>query len=127
MQRDAPPTTLKRWLGQVAASGSIIDFDSQVVIHHIAGRKARQDGYQVGHLLILPLTPEQHGWIDMGNAGLEELKMRYEGVNLALFDPEIEVMSLHEFEMFLWSQVLNRVPLSGWDEELKAARNWTRS
>ena len=124
---EAPPTVLKRWRELVRSSGSIIDRDSQVIIHHIAGRKAKQDGYQVGHLLILPLTPDQHGWIDMGNAGLDELKMNYEVANLHLFDPEIEAMSLHKFEMFLWGQVVSRVPLSGWDQELSAARNWTRS
>ena len=127
MQAEAPPVALKTWRELVRSSGSIIDHDSQVVIHHIAGRSAKQDGYQVGHLLILPLTPRQHFWIDMGAAGLDELKMHYEVSNMQLFDPEIEAMSLHEFEMFLWGQVLGRVPLSGWNEELSAAKNWTRS
>ena len=128
MRGETPPISLKRWLGLVASSGSIIDWDSQVIIHHIAGRKAKQDGYQVGHILVLPLTPQQHDWIHMGgDAGLENLTMHYGLANLALFDPEIETMSLAKFEMFLWSQVLNRVPLPGWDVEISAASNWTRS
>ena len=127
MKVEKPPTALKRWMEQVRDSGSIIDHRTPCQIHHIAGRTAKQDGYQVGHLLILPLSVQQHQWIDEGSLGLEELKTHYELANLALFDPEIEPMSLHEFEMFLWSQVVNRVPLSGWDVELTAARNWTRS
>ena len=127
MHTEAPPITLKNWRERVRSLGSIIDHDSQVVIHHIAGRTARQDGYQVGHLLILPLTPRQHEWIDMGAAGLDELKMHYEVANMQLFDAEIEAMSLHTFEMFLWSQMVKRAPPDGWDEELHAARQWRRA
>ena len=127
MKFEKTPAILQPWTEFVRATGSILNYERPCQIHHIAGRKAKQDGKQVGHLLILPLTPPQHRWVDQGHAGLDEMKLAYWGAHPDMVFGSIEDMRLHEFEMFLWEEMLIRVALEDFDDYLAAARNWTRS
>ena len=54
---------VKRWMTQVAESGSIVSGDSEVILHHCAGVSAKSNKVCVGPFWILPLTPQEHDWI----------------------------------------------------------------
>ena len=54
---------VKRWMTQVADSGSIVSGDSEVILHHCAGVTAKSNKVLVGPFWILPLTPQEHDWI----------------------------------------------------------------
>lgn len=127
MKFEKTPAVLKPWTGMVRATGSILNYQRPCEIHHIAGRKAKQDKKSVGHFLILPLTREQHRWVDDGSRGLDDMKLSYWAAHPSMVFSGIEDMRLHEFEMFLWEEMLLRVQLEDFDDYLIAARNWTRS
>ena len=69
---DQPNAEQKRWMDVVRSQGCIFGYeDSEVQIHHVAGRAASHCKIHIGHWFIIPCT-------DLGHRELEKLSHREE-------------------------------------------------
>ena len=100
-----PNAAQKRWREAVRREGSAISYDLPCEIHHPAGRTAKQDKIPIGHWFVIALSPEEHHLIDHGEAGLRELKGRYQLWHQSVEEDRYKDLSLHAFEKFLFSNI----------------------
>ena len=131
MKSDQPTAKEKRWRETVRLVGSIVSGFipfQQRQVHHIAGRTAMVHigPTRIGHMLILPLSGEEHRLIDRGQSGLYELKDRFYVVHGSERMSEIEVMTLHEFERYLFSRLCEVVTFPFGDEAYELCIRWHR-
>ena len=124
MKSDQPNAKEKKWREQTRMVGSIVSGSRPCQVHHIAGRKARQDRLPIGHALILPLYYSEHAMIDLGLGGLKELK---NARDCWRGDGDLtEPMSLHEFEKYLFSQLCEVIKFPFGDDVYQACMRWHR-
>jgi hypothetical protein len=123
MRFEKPNEKQRKFREKVRATGSCISRqNSQIEIHHPAGRTAQQDGIAIGHWFILPLAHHEHKLIDQGATGLEELKMIFSSrSDILVWD-----LSLHEFEKFLYQRVIDSLDEKPEDEIISAIMGWSR-
>lgn len=107
---DNPSGMQKSWREWVRATGSILDYRTPCEIHHPAGRTAVQDKVPIGHWFLLPLTKQQHSWVDDGIEGLDMMKAIYQTGHGFDDADVIDDMTLHEFERYLFEKVIDRAP-----------------
>lgn len=108
MKFDPPNAIQKLWREKVRVAGSCIDGGhNQIQIHHPFGRTARVKSVgNIGHFCILALDPYHHALIDKGSAGLRDLKNEYIAYHPGV---DLDDLSLHEFEKFLFAKSLTRL------------------
>lgn len=105
-----PNAEQRRWRELVRKEGSVLTRLGSCEIHHPIGRTAKIKGVgNIGHWFILALTPDEHRWIDQGNAGLDRLKDNYRLWNM--IPGELEDFTLHEFEKFLFKRMCRKFNL----------------
>lgn len=126
MNQDQPGTLQASWREWVRATGSILDYRMPCEIHHPAGRTAGQDKVPIGHWFILPLTTQQHKWVDDGIEGLDLLKATYQ-TGHGFDDADVILdMTLHEFERYLFEKVLDRLEAPFDKQTRDAIQEWHR-
>ena len=126
MKFGKPNAQQQRWREEVREHGSVISGRSlHTQIHHPAGRTAKHDKIPIGHAFVLPLAPDEHRLIDTGRDGLELLKFDY-----AALHPDtpvnVEPMSLHEFEKWLFARMCLKVKFPFSDDCYWAIQRWHR-
>lgn len=130
MDFEQPNAADRDWREEVRAHGSILS-RQRAEIHHPIGRtaKAKIDGVSqnIGHKFILPLAPGEHRLVDKGSAGLATLKDIY-FFHKGYPDEEEQIlsMSLHEFEKYLFAQLIEIVRPPFNKEVTEAILSWHR-
>ena len=126
--KNEPPNALElSWREMVRLQGSCLTGYVPCQIHHVAGRTARHNKIKMGHLLILPLTYDEHHLVDAGRSGLHEIKDRWYSFNDDKDYGTIEEMTLHQFEKYLFEFVVcarTRFPFG--KAAMDACRDWHR-
>ena len=124
MKFDKPNKKQHDWRENVRMVGSIVSGSRPCQIHHVAGRRAKQDKHPIGHALILPLYYSEHTQIDQGLSGLRELK---NARDCWRGDGDLtEPMSLHEFEKYLFSQLCQVIKFPFGEVVYRACLDWHR-
>ena len=126
MKSEAPTALEKSWREMVRQSGSVLTGLHPCQIHHVAGRTARHRKIKMGHMLILPLTYDEHHLVDEGRSGLHEIKNRWYSYNEDRDYETIEEMSLHEFEKYLFERVCDGLWFPFGDAAYAACLDWHR-
>lgn len=123
-----PPTPQEvAWRERVRDTGSILSGKRPIIqIHHPAGRTAKHNKQFIGHRFILPLSASEHRLVDEGRSGLMELKEYYWGYHGSWDFDKVMLLTLHEFEKYLFAKLCTKLPFPFDDDIFEAIMDWHR-
>ena len=113
-----------RWRENVRSLGCVITHDPRCVIHHPAGRTAKHQKTPIGHEFVLPVSHDIHVLIHKHDPW--NVKHQWLNYNFERDHEQIEPMTLHEFEKYLFAVVCNKVRFPFGEDLYLKIMDWHR-
>lgn len=124
MNWNEPNAKQKAWREEVRGLGCIVTHCGPPEIHHPAGRTSMHRKIAIGHAWVLPLRHDVHVLVTKQDPW--NVKALWLSYNFERDAEQIESMTLHEFEKYLFAEVCKRVSFPFGDDVYEAIMDWHR-